>query len=692
MRALFWLSFVSLFLELVAIRWMSSELRAFSIYKNFPLIACYVGLGFGLSRTQARLFKWFPLLILLFTACVATTDWTGLAHTMAPNMVRDSSHSWWDWTHPSQLAISSPVWYLVISLVVFFSFLVLVATTFAAIGEKLGELFDQKETLKAYLENLSGAAAGIVLFGILSYFCTPPVVWMAVGLLPMVYFFRKQPLSIAALAAAVIVAGAVPPKGQDVQTMWSPYYRFDVSPLVFQSAKGELPIGYTVSVNKGFFQQPLNLSNEFLEKAQSEQLKNFSFNQYDLPYEFSHPKNVLILGSGTGNDVAAALRHGAEHVDAIDIDPLMVQLGTRVHPERPYQSTQVHAVVNDARAFLRQSDKKYDLIVTGLIDSHTVVGNSLSVRLDDYVYTVQGMRDALSHLAPGGMLSVSYCATQPFISQRIAENLTIAQGGLRPLTLIQKGTAIWHMFAPARPDMAPIVHELQGKGFEDKSNMSTEGIRPSTDDWPYLYLSPVTFDPLYMAVNLCIVLLAWAACGATIRSSYTPLRWQLFFMGAAFLLVELSIIDRLALIFGTTWIVNSVTILAVLTAVILANIAVMERPSLFKPNVLYPILLVLLAVLYILPIDELSRLGMWTGGPLAAVISVIPVFIIGLIFSGSFARETKASVGLAFNMFGAVIGGLLEYIATYTGIRSLLLVALVIYAISYYFCRRSKNA
>ncbi|QQR57689.1 MAG: hypothetical protein IPG59_22400 [Candidatus Melainabacteria bacterium] len=63
---LFWLSFVGLFLELVVIRWLGSEVRAFSIYKNFPLIACYVGLGFGFMRDSEAsnrkfsLFTYFP--------------------------------------------------------------------------------------------------------------------------------------------------------------------------------------------------------------------------------------------------------------------------------------------------------------------------------------------------------------------------------------------------------------------------------------------------------------------------------------------------------------------------------------------------------------------------------------------------------------------------------------------------------
>jgi hypothetical protein len=76
---------------------------------------------------------------------------------------------------------------------------------------------------------------------------------------------------------------------------------------------------------------------------------------------------------------------------------------------------------------------------------------------------------------------------------------------------------------------------------------------------------------------------------------------------------------------------------------------------------------------------------MWAGGSIAAALSAIPIFFAGLIFSTAFKNEDKPSAGLAFNILGAVVGGLLEYAATYTGIRSLLLIAAVLYGISLAF-------
>jgi spermidine synthase len=44
---------------------------------------------------------------------------------------------------------------------------------------------------------------------------------------------------------------------------------------------------------------------------------------------------VVIVGTGTGNDVAAALRAGVGEIDAVEIDPAIVSFGREHHPEDP---------------------------------------------------------------------------------------------------------------------------------------------------------------------------------------------------------------------------------------------------------------------------------------------------------------------------------------------------------------------
>jgi spermidine synthase len=117
---------------------------------------------------------------------------------------------------------------------------------------------------------------------------------------------------------------------------------------------------------------------------------------------------VAIVGAGTGNDVAAALRSGAEHVEAIEIDPAIQLTGKLSHPEKPYSDARVHAVVNDARSFLRTTEQTFDLVVYGMLDSHTLLSQGSSVRLDSFVYTVEGLREARTRLKPDGVLSLSF--------------------------------------------------------------------------------------------------------------------------------------------------------------------------------------------------------------------------------------------------------------------------------------------
>lgn len=698
---LFLLSAVALFFELVAIRWLSSEIRAFTIFKNFPLIACYVGFGFGYMRAaeKGRLFVLFPFLLLLLTALAATTDWTGMNYILMPGVrVGGGLFSGWkDIVHPPEFAIADPTTYVIFSVFVFFGLLVLVATTMAALGQRLGHLFNMGRPLDAYLVNLIGSAAGIAAFSFLSFLCTPPVVWVSVGCLAALYCFRKSKVAMVTLLSIIALVAFIPQKsifeekqGAKAEIMWSPYHRVDLIPYEF----GGKPAGCQIGVNKGYFQQALNMSPDFvasLPDSERKTIEEFRFDQYELPYFFKSPKRVLIMGSGTGNDVAAALRHGAEHVDAVEIDPMMVKLGKKLHPEHPYDSPKVSVHVNDARAFLRQNKDKYDLVMTGFLDSHTVAGNSLSVRLDDYVYTVDGMKDAMAHVAPEGMYCITYCAVAPFLANRLIANLRVAaeSTGTKPLVLRKGDGAIWHIIAPVTEAMRAKVPDLASAQFKDYSDIDTQGVRTSTDDWPFLYLNPISVDYVYLGVNLCILLLAWATCGASIRTNSSPKRWQLFFLGAGFLLLELAIIDRLTLVFGTTWLVNSVCIFAVLTAIIAANILIIKKPQILPLKGMYAGLLVSLILIYFTPIHELNALGMWTGGGIAAALSVIPIFMAGMIFSKSFAQEGAPAVGLAFNMLGAVIGGLLEYTASYTGIRSLLLIAFVLYAASWLLAHRA---
>src|SRR6202022_3848733 len=129
---------------------------------------------------------------------------------------------------------------------------------------------------------------------------------------------------------------------------------------------------------------------------------------YFLPYQQikNQPRQVVIVGAGTGTDVAIALAQGiVDHVDAVEIDPSLQTLGPRLLPPPPYQGTRVRVHIDDGRAFLRQTDRRYAPILSALPDSVTLISGQSSLRLESYLFTAEAMKAARDHLNPGGVFA-----------------------------------------------------------------------------------------------------------------------------------------------------------------------------------------------------------------------------------------------------------------------------------------------
>jgi spermidine synthase len=195
-------------------------------------------------------------------------------------------------------------------------------------------------------------------------------------------------------------------------------------------------------------------------------------------------------------------RAAAEHVDAIEIDPAILMLGRDGHPEHPYDNPRVRAVVNDARWFLRTTDHRYDLIVFGLLDSHTLLSQASSVRLDSFLYTVQAMREARARLKLGGMISLAFSVMNDPLGRKIYLMLQEAFDG-RPPICIQVGydTGVVFLESESGPfSLSPDF--LTQRGFREKTAIYADPAvhaDVSTDDWPFFYMPqrvyPVSYWP-----------------------------------------------------------------------------------------------------------------------------------------------------------------------------------------------------
>jgi hypothetical protein len=166
---------------------------------------------------------------------------------------------------------------------------------------------------------------------------------------------------------------------------------------------------------------------------------------------------------------------------------------------------------------------------------------------------------------------------------------------------------------------------------------------------------------------------------------------DLFLLGAAFLLMETKSVTGFALLFGTTWAVSALVFAGVLVAV-LAAVEVTRRLRTPRLALMYVLLLAALALNWLVPTSWLLSLPLIERAGVAVTLGVLPIFIANLIFAKRFADTADASLALATNLLGAIVGGCLEYLSLIFGNRALLIVAALLYTLAYAVMPRASSA
>ncbi|MGD8743310.1 MAG: hypothetical protein PVH46_07785 [Granulosicoccaceae bacterium] len=129
-----------------------------------------------------------------------------------------------------------------------------------------------------------------------------------------------------------------------------------------------------------------------------------------LPYHLGRPQRVLVLGAGGGSDVMQALYHGARHIDAVELNPQMASLVSRDYASfagHLYEQPAVKLHLAEARGFVAGSADRYDLIQLAMLDAFAASSAGLYALSENYVYTVEALKEYLAHLRPGGYLVLS---------------------------------------------------------------------------------------------------------------------------------------------------------------------------------------------------------------------------------------------------------------------------------------------
>ncbi len=674
---------LGLFLELSIIRIHSSYFQLFAYFKNLSLLSCFLGLGIGYSFSKVKFYSlnWtFPIVALQVSFMYLLKD------TPVTLFFQNPISEIWN------MGQAPAIGFLHIFLIYFFISIIFLlnAVAFVPLGHLVAKLMYNCDTLKAYSYDLIGAIFGIVIFTLLSFIWTGPMVWLLISFTFLIYFQHYLNLNIKfnCLSLILLVLCLNTFNDSSKMDLHSPYQNVSVK---FNNDQAS-PI--TVQSNNLWLQTPINLSNNFYQKI------NSGWHEfYIIPY-ISTQKNfskILIVGSGTGNDVATALRSTNAVIDAVEIDPLVADLGVKFHPEKPYSNKRVKLTINDARNFIKETQNKYDLIVYSLLDSHANLSSKGGVRLDSYVYTAESFYEAKKKIIDGGIVFLSFAISTEEMGNKIYKMLKMNFDS-DPIILRRNNNTVEEDFSEGIYAFVAsdnkINLNLTNTSFVEsdlfKNKKFYEDVDISTDDWPFFYMSYRIYPVSYMILISVIFVISLIFLSKQTKMSYGKFSFTSFFLGVGFMLMETKGITELAKIYGSTWVVVSVVITAILFMAYLANLLIIKKVKI-SVNTIYFFLISALLISYLATFIDFYNYPTLLLKFFIPLILTFPVFFSGLAFSKELLSYGSTANALSCNILGAIVGGLLEYNSMYFGFKFLYLLAIFFYFFAYLTSNKSTR-
>ena len=662
---MFALSFTALFLEMMVIRWVPSVVHLVAYYANLMLLSSFLGLGAGAmaSGRKWNLFGWFPV----FLACQIGTL------LLCRNVVIGSTlnEARFSQLAPSTLNGAVLVWIFASN-----------ALLFVPLGQRMGVLFNSMPRLTAYAWDLAGSLSGTLCFGLFSLRMFSPVLGMAgVMAIYLLMTTRRRWLAdvpvFAAILAAIVWA-------RDPRAIWSPYYfitvcALDAPSVTVSEAPPDLltmrdPPIYSVNVNQlGYHIDAALDPAAYTAGTRAADTIHAYWLQYHLPYALNKGRDrILVVGSGGGLDVEAALQSGARHVDAVEIDPAIIGISRRFNAGAPYSDPRVSVHIDDARSYFAKARPGYDLVVFGFLDSHALFSNMNNVRLDGYVYTVESIRSAYRLLNDHGMMSLSFFLGRQWLGPKLYW-LVAEATGRKPAMFIDPSGEKLILCVPRDLGALP----MEAGQMRQATYPAMQQIDLPTDDWPFLYLIRKTIPSDYLIAIASLLAFSIAATACLRRGSFGRGDIHFGLLGMGFLLLETKGISDSTLFFGATWFVTMIVVAGVLLMVIGANLAA-ERLRNFS-FWMYAPLFAILALLLVVPREHVLEFA-FSGRLLWTLLVVpLPVFFAGIIFSTTFRDTAFPAAAFGANLVGAMLGGFCEYLAMAVGSHRLSILVIVAY-------------
>ena len=459
-----------------------------------------------------------------------------------------------------------------------------------------------------------------------------------------------------------------------------------------------------------------------------------------LPFRLVPNAETLIIGPGGGPDVVAALASGSRKVTAVEMNPLMLQFVRNYGPRAGnlYDRPDVEAILSEGRNFVSRTNKKFDIILLGFVDSWASVASGGLSLSENYLYTVEAFRAYYDHLTDNGILVIlRWDSDIPRLVSNSVANLGAEAASKRIVTLLEKSTPVdqpaqmlfmlrkrpftndetqeikqkWDqadpIIMPGGPAPEMIGDVLMGKkSLNQYEAASPRFVGPVWDDSPFYFAID---RPFRMPAGIAESLLKWllgpsiallalfAIFGRPRRASVGPYASSLVYfaaLGFGFIAIELALLQHLTLLVG-----HPIYTLSVLLFTLLATGGIGSALSWRLPMWLACVGVAAIAGLEAISLPRLVPALLWL--PLWARIACAIVLIapLGLVMGMPFPRGLRQTGNDALpappfywglNGIMSVIGSIVTvFVALMAGFQVAMLIGSACYVLAALASRRA---
>lgn len=630
-------------------------------------------------------------------------------------------------------------------------------------GMTLSIVFDlhRKFAGSLYFADLLGAAIGAVLVTLLLHWlggesalligavapAIAAVCLLATGKAELSHMARAPlAVSVVAFAAVVVTAGAafssikfgtlrvVPgttkamrrqmdaiPEARITQTGWNAYSRIDAVEGIEQGELARLYIDSDAWTDIREWDGRIESARDLRDSYRA------------LPFRLVPNAETLIIGPGGGPDVVAALSAGARKVTAVEMNPLMLKF-VRNYRERAanlYDRPDVETVLSEGRNFISRTDRKFDIILLGFVDSWASVASGGLSLSENYLYTAEAFQAYYDHLTDNGMLVIlRWDSDVPRLVSNSVSNLGAEAAAQRIVTLMERQTVA---DAPAqmlfmlrkRPFTADEISEIRNKWnlaepiimpgghapamirdvlsgkitLDEYEAQSPRYVGPVKDDSPFYFAIE---RPFRMPSSIATTLLKWllapsvgmlvifAGFGRPRRASVGPYSGSVIYfaaLGFGFIAVELALLQNLILLVGHPIFTLSVLLFTLLAAGGIGS-ALSTRVSIWMACLSVAVIGIIEAIALPWLVPMLLWMPLW-GRIAFAMVLIAPLgLVMGMPFPSGLRRTGNGSLPeppfyWGLNGIMSVIGSIMTvFVALMAGFQTAMLMGSACYVIA----------